>query len=609
MEVDNRIIKETQKSLGKHVKRPQLTDKLLQKPPFRFLHDIIKAVIKDTGFLAGLFTPDELDYEKIKDKDSKIAFLTKLISVVKLTSGKELTVRPSKIIAGLEAAKTNELLQAIGFCVEQKIDSTEAIQVVKDTASKEVKPKEKWVPKVRGSKINEVKDMTKEKVSTLPNKKVDEKTKRPGKPVAKELKRSDTKTKLLTKEPSIEKSPDPDSKTETESKTETDPKESVQEVKPSPTHDRKLERRKSSQEDIPQPETSPKHEPQSNRRKSVTNEGNLVEITTKNEDSSVPQTSNENSLQNNQDSLPPAAEPEKPNPVQTEDKLEQAQPEPAKRTDSGRQSRMSGRRQSLADTNNTDKREPSAQKPKFIKSSSEDKLVKLRPQSVRPPSARPGAPKRRDKNVEIILQPDEPVKPTAELNAKIESLDAEMDDNVDNLVIIEDPTVMDETFGVPGKTDDDMVNGTGEKEGHLVQQILETQREFSNAGAADTALAETTWESAFDSRHLTSAKNEALRDAIQKLTKSVNPLGKLLDFMQEDVDSMQIELTQQLELYKSALVDIDNEKALTAAAIQPFKQQLHQLHENIKFYQTAIVDVRCNILNNDQKIMKKLNEF
>lgn len=39
-------------------------------------------VIKETGFINGLYTVDELTYEKIADKEAKIEFLQKLIDVV-----------------------------------------------------------------------------------------------------------------------------------------------------------------------------------------------------------------------------------------------------------------------------------------------------------------------------------------------------------------------------------------------------------------------------------------------------------------------------------------------------------------------------------------------
>lgn len=37
-------IKKTQSALTKYINQPPLTEKLLRKPPFRFLYDIIKSV-------------------------------------------------------------------------------------------------------------------------------------------------------------------------------------------------------------------------------------------------------------------------------------------------------------------------------------------------------------------------------------------------------------------------------------------------------------------------------------------------------------------------------------------------------------------------------------
>jgi TRAF3-interacting protein 1 len=66
MSVSPAVIKKTQDMLGKFIKKPPLTEKLLTKPPFRFLHDVISAVIREHGILQGIFTDAESKSENVK---------------------------------------------------------------------------------------------------------------------------------------------------------------------------------------------------------------------------------------------------------------------------------------------------------------------------------------------------------------------------------------------------------------------------------------------------------------------------------------------------------------------------------------------------------------
>lgn len=148
-------MKKTQDTLGKIIKKPPLTEKLLRKPPFRFLHDIFTEVIRTTGFFNGLFTPKEMDSKNVTVKEDKISFLQKVIDVVNVVSGHRLSVRPSKIVAGHEPEKTNELLQTIARCIRKNLSSDEAVQQI-NSGGKSEKIQEK--PPTGSSKRREGKE-------------------------------------------------------------------------------------------------------------------------------------------------------------------------------------------------------------------------------------------------------------------------------------------------------------------------------------------------------------------------------------------------------------------------------------------------------------------
>ncbi|XP_050430767.1 TRAF3-interacting protein 1 [Adelges cooleyi] len=135
-ELANReLVTKVKTSLGKFISKPQLTEKLLSKPPFKFLHDIITNVIRNTGYLSGVFNDEELKSQNVSTKDTKIKFLNKLIKFLQSGTNETITAKPSKIVAGLEVTKTLELLLAIVNGIETKKQS------VKESCQSTTKPK------------------------------------------------------------------------------------------------------------------------------------------------------------------------------------------------------------------------------------------------------------------------------------------------------------------------------------------------------------------------------------------------------------------------------------------------------------------------------------
>lgn len=120
----------TKELVGALITRPKLSDKLLGKPPFRFLHDIITEIIKKTGFATDLYSPEELLSENVKDKDSKIQYLEKIIKLVGIHLNTLTEVKAQKIVAGLEPVNTNRFLQLLAVCASSMPNSTRSVRLV-----------------------------------------------------------------------------------------------------------------------------------------------------------------------------------------------------------------------------------------------------------------------------------------------------------------------------------------------------------------------------------------------------------------------------------------------------------------------------------------------
>jgi TRAF3-interacting protein 1 len=107
-----------------------MTEKLLSKPPFRYLHDIFLATMAAAEFGNGLFTEEEMDSKANHEKDAKISILTKMITLTEMIVGEKIDVKPTKIVAGLEPERTNYFLQQLFRAATCGVDSTPYVRQI-----------------------------------------------------------------------------------------------------------------------------------------------------------------------------------------------------------------------------------------------------------------------------------------------------------------------------------------------------------------------------------------------------------------------------------------------------------------------------------------------
>ena len=115
---------ETAQMYEQLIQKPKMTQKLLCKPPFRYIHDIFTATLEQTGYGNGLFDESELDGKSITEKDAKINWLMKLLQLTELVIGEQIDCKPTKIVAGHEPEKTNYFLQQMFRAATAGIDTT-----------------------------------------------------------------------------------------------------------------------------------------------------------------------------------------------------------------------------------------------------------------------------------------------------------------------------------------------------------------------------------------------------------------------------------------------------------------------------------------------------
>ncbi|XP_061547965.1 TRAF3-interacting protein 1-like [Phycodurus eques] len=535
------VVKKTQSTLGKVIKKPALTEKLLSKPPFRYLHDIFTEIIRTTGFMKGLYKENELKSECIKDKEMKMAFLQKAIDVVALVTGEPLTVRPAHIVAGHEPEKTNELLQAIAKCCLNKVSSKEAVKRVLGGERLDVRAKE-----------SAFKSQDKDTV--------DGREPHPDREEKKMVEHNECRVEKEREQSREQERPRRDGEKEHRHDRERSAKNHRREQDPAKDGEQDKCRKRERDKDHDNAQSNAR-EWEKEKDKGQEKESSKREKVTSAENS------------------------------------QQARSPPYKESGDAAVSSLSSDvpPRSVATT------------PKFRFGIEPVQSMHLMScsnnRTVRPSGARPAPPRIKKQESFTEGVPAERLssaKPSVIREGK--KLSADEDEEDEQFLVAE---AAPEPADAP-ETEPAQELSREEKHGVLVKKILETKKDYESSPCSNKLKELLSEEARKKEQDLVTREIERLRASIQSVCQSALPLGKIMDYVQEDIDAMQAELQSWRKENKEHAQVLLQEQKVTEQAVEPLKAELGELDQQMKDYQDKICAVRSNIIMNEENIQKKL---
>ncbi|KAA3680225.1 TRAF3-interacting protein 1 [Paragonimus westermani] len=155
-----------------------------------------------------------------------------------------------------------------------------------------------------------------------------------------------------------------------------------------------------------------------------------------------------------------------------------------------------------------------------------------------------------------------------------------------------------------------------QEHGGLVTKMLQSKREFEAGNItsqskidSQVVLADHLDEASRQRERANIEKEvERLCQALQSLSRSALPLGKLMDFVQEDLESMQQEYERWTAENQALRAQIRQEESLTQTSLDPLRAQLNELKSYACEQRKAIATFKAKILTNDERIQDLLSK-
>jgi TRAF3-interacting protein 1 len=601
----------TSRLLGEIISKPRMTQKHLSRPPFRYIFDIFYNIVEETGFGKGLLTEEELDSSNYKSKEMKVEFVNRVIDFVGIALNMHVPTRALKVVAGMDAKDTNTFLQMLSEAATDFSIDREAV-VARVLAGEHQPPKQS---------------------ASSPASKSGRPVSRRGSDAVGTEEDSDLAARRATRdvekkraaEIEVRRRREADADLERQREADEDSQRQAEEDERKRKQQAKKEKERAKREK----EEREKEEREQEEQRRQADERKLVERRRREERAKAEKEREKREREEEEET-------ERTRPMKRESDDEESEEEDE---DGG------------GDTGATRSAMQSGPPP-APRDTQEEPAVVPAPRLARPQSARRPPPKVRTNERSAVetrgpseLPPRLPDRtelssagrrPSRGSRGGLSSgggLGDTLDEPVRTGVIVEDgkdnDNDDDDDGGVEVDEDDEQdmmdrpdgsvmfMDGGGSREnadvegaGVLLRDILrakEESEEMRNVKGGGVRRDDVVGHREHKERAKKEEQTKKLGDMIQQLCQRTGPLGRMVELLQEDLETM----TQELQIWKSKCdefdrrlcdddVDIDHE-------LHPLRVQLSEVDTQIKDEDSRIYSLRAQILANDDKIHSLLN--
>lgn len=124
----------------------------------------------------------------------------------------------------------------------------------------------------------------------------------------------------------------------------------------------------------------------------------------------------------------------------------------------------------------------------------------------------------------------------------------------------------------------------------------------SNAGAGSGAASNTGQQGSSTNQN----DIQALTTMVQEIAKNANPLGKSLEFITDDIESMNHELDYWTKQYKQYKEKMQTELKVTEEMLQPLQDQIAEIDEKIGDKKNMVLNLKAQLIKNSSQIQTLL---